>query len=101
MLHIYCPYCGENRDQDEFNAKGEAHISRPLDPMGCTDQQWGDYMFFRKNPRGVHHEMWYHVAGCRKFFNMTRDTVTYRIYETYKMGEQPSVTAESLAGGQS
>jgi sarcosine oxidase subunit delta len=34
-----------------------------------------------------------HAIGCRKFFNMTRDTVTYEIKETYKVGEQPVFSA--------
>jgi len=33
--------------------------------------------------------MWYHAAGCRRFFNVVRDTVTYDIEQTYAMGAQP------------
>ena len=47
-------------------------------------------MFFRDNPRGLHHELWVHAAGCRKYFNVTRHTVTYEILETYLIGEQPA-----------
>jgi len=93
MLHIFCPYCGELRSEEEFHAKGQAHIARPLDPDACSDAEWGEYMFFRDNPRGIHHELWVHAAGCRKYFNATRHTVTYEILETYKVGEKPSVTA--------
>ncbi len=50
-------------------------------------------MFFRDNPRGIHHELWVHAAGCRQYFNATRHTVTYEILETYKIGEKPSVTS--------
>jgi sarcosine oxidase subunit delta len=39
--------------------------------------------------------MWVHAVGCRKFFNVTRHTVSYEILETYNMGEQPSITADS------
>ena len=92
MLHIYCPYCEEMREEEEFSYSGEAHIARPLDPESLTDAEWGDYVFFRTNPCGLHHEMWNHAAGCRRYFNATRDTQTYVIHETYKMGEQPSVT---------
>ncbi|MCY1444408.1 sarcosine oxidase, delta subunit family [compost metagenome] len=53
-------------------------------------------MFFRDNPRGLHHELWVHATGCRKYFNVTRHTVTYEILETYKIGEKPSVTADSV-----
>ena len=89
MLHIYCPHCQEYREEEEFHAKGEAHIARPADPDNTTDEEWGDYLYFRKNPKGVHHEMWVHASGCRKFFNVTRDTLTYKILETYKIGEKP------------
>jgi sarcosine oxidase subunit delta len=94
MLHIYCPYCEEMREEEEFSYSGEAHIVRPKDPKSLTDDEWGDYLFFRTNPRGLHHEMWHHSAGCRRYFNVTRDTRTYRIYETYKIGEKPIVTGE-------
>jgi sarcosine oxidase subunit delta len=93
MLHIFCPYCKETREEDEFRPRGEAHIARPLDPEASSDEAWGDYLFFRKNPRGVHHELWLHAAGCRKYFNATRDTVSYEILETYPIGEQPKIEA--------
>tara|TARA_B100001109_G_scaffold255904_1_gene263179 strand:+ start:120766 stop:121104 length:339 start_codon:yes stop_codon:yes gene_type:complete len=93
MLCIFCPHCGEYREEEEFSARGQAHIKRPEDPEACSDEEWGNYMFFRKNPKGLHHELWVHSAGCGKFFNMTRDTVSYEIKETYKIGEQPSVVA--------
>lgn len=99
MLHIYCPYCGEHREESEFRPKGQAHILRPKDPDNCSDEVWADYLFFRDNPRGLHHEMWLHATGCRKYFNVTRDTVSYEILETYKMGEQPKITAQSRATG--
>ncbi|MGY8822282.1 MAG: sarcosine oxidase subunit delta, partial [Pseudomonadales bacterium] len=57
----------------------------------------GEYLFFRDNPRGIHHELWIHAAGCRQYFNVTRHTVSYEILETYKIGEQPSVTEASFA----
>ena len=75
MLQIYCPYCEELREEEEFSVTGEAHIMRPLDPGALSDEEWGDYLFFRKNPRGRHHEMWNHVAGCRRYFNVTRDKI--------------------------
>jgi sarcosine oxidase subunit delta len=93
MLLIHCPYCEEMREEEEFSPAGQAHIVRPLQPEEISDEQWARYLFFRKNPRGLHHEMWLHAAGCRKYFNATRNTVNYQIMETYKMGQQPSVTA--------
>lgn len=93
MLHIFCPHCGELRSEEEFHCAGQAHIARPLDANACTDAEWGEYMFFRDNPRGLHHELWDHVAGCRQYFNVTRNTETYEILETYKIGEKPKVPA--------
>ena len=95
MFHIYCPWCQEHREEEEFHAKGPAHLARPKDPEACSDEEWGDYLFFRDYPRGVHHELWVHAVGCRKFFNITRNTVTYEILETYKIGEQPGKSVQA------
>ena len=84
---IHCPYCGELRDEQEFSYAGEAHITRPVDPESLSDKEWGDYLFFRKNPRGEHREMWMHTAGCRKFFNVIRNTETYEVLKSYRLGE--------------
>ena len=62
MLNIFCPHCGELRSEEEFHSAGQAHIPRPLDPNACTDAEWGEYLFFRDNPRGIHHELWIHAA---------------------------------------
>ena len=94
MLMIDCPYCGL-RDESEFHYDGEAHIVRPKDPDALSDAEWGDYLFFRKNPRGEHREMWLHSAGCRRYFNAVRDTVTYKFKCTYKIGEQPNQESSS------
>lgn len=89
MLEIYCPYCEESRQEEEFHAAGEAHIQRPPDPDSCSDTEWGNYLYFRNNSRGLHHEMWQHNAGCRKYFYVTRNTLTYEIVESYRIGEAP------------
>ena len=88
MFYIYCPYCQEYRDEQEFNAAGQAQIARPQDADNCSDEQWGRYLYFRKNPCGQHREMWLHAAGCRKYFTLSRDTRTYEINAVYRMGEQ-------------
>jgi heterotetrameric sarcosine oxidase delta subunit len=41
----------------------------------------------RKNTRGLHREQWNHSSGCRRWFNVERDTVTYRINAVYRMGQ--------------
>lgn len=92
MFIIDCPYCGK-RDQTEFSCHGEAHIARPEDPQNLTDEQWGEYIFFRSNTKGMHRERWVHTHGCRRWFNALRNTVTDEIFATYKVGEaQPEVS---------
>ncbi|MCP4389532.1 MAG: sarcosine oxidase subunit delta [Gammaproteobacteria bacterium] len=88
MFLIECPWCGL-RDETEFSCVGEAHIARPLETGKLSDKEWADYLFMRSNPKGAHREQWLHVAGCRRYFNAERDTVSYQISATYKIGEQP------------
>jgi len=88
MLLIECPWCG-HRDESEFSYAGEAHIARPLETDRLSDEDWADYLFMRKNPKGLHREQWLHAAGCRRYFNLERDTATYRISGSYKIGEKP------------
>ena len=88
MLLIECPYCGE-RDESEFQQGGEAHISRPKNPAELSDEEWADYLFMRQNTKGVFLERWVHLHGCRRWFNMARDTVTHEILGVYKMGARP------------
>ena len=90
MLHIRCPYCEEMRSEEEFSNAGEAHIRRPPDPAALSDAEWGDYLHFRKNPRGLHREIWVHTSGCRRYFNVLRDTVSYEILEVYPAGVSES-----------
>jgi len=88
MLLIPCPWCGP-RDEIEFKYGGEAHIARPLEPAALTDAEWADYLFMRKNPKGPHLERWVHGAGCRRWFNVARDTATNRVVGSYRIGEKP------------
>jgi len=88
MLLIPCPWCGE-RDEVEFRYGGEAHISRAPDPAQLSDAAWADYLHMRNNPKGVFDERWVHQAGCRRWFNLLRDTVSHRIIAVYKIGESP------------
>ena len=86
MLIIECPWCGE-RDESEFSYAGEAHINRPLETEKLSDEEWSNYLFMRKNPKGLHREQWNHAAGCRRYFNIESDTVSYRISGSYKIDE--------------
>ena len=88
MFLINCPYCGE-RDQAEFSCGGEAHIERPKNPPDLTDDQWAEYLFLRKNEKGLRYERWNHTFGCRQWFNLARNTATDEILAIYKIGENP------------
>lgn len=88
MFIIKCPYCGE-RDQSEFSHGGEAHIARPEWREDMTDAEWSDFVFLRHNTKGVIAERWVHSAGCGKWFNCLRNSITDEIYGSYKMGEEP------------
>ena len=43
----------------------------------------------RANPKGVLAERWVHAHGCRRWFNLLRDTVSHRILAAYRIGERP------------
>ncbi len=88
MIRVRCPWCGE-RDLTEFHYGGEAHIVRPENPESLTDAEWGEYIFFRTNPKGRHLERWHHRSGCRKWFNAVRNTVSDEFEAVYKIGEAP------------
>lgn len=89
MLLIPCPWCGPRPDS-EFSAGGEAHLVRPADPASLSDEEWGRYLYFRNNAKGLQRERWSHTHGCRRWFNMARDTVTHEIKEVYPMGARPA-----------
>jgi heterotetrameric sarcosine oxidase delta subunit len=91
MLLIECPYCGP-RDEIEFRYGGQAGIATPADPDALDDAAWADYLFMRDNPKGPFAERWCHTAGCRRWFNAVRDTLTNEILVIYRTGEpRPSV----------
>lgn len=75
MLLITCPWCGD-RDEVEFRYGGQARVEHPQDPHALDDRHWGEYLFVRDNPRGPFTERWVHTAGCRRWFDLVRDTVT-------------------------
>ena len=86
MLQIRCPWCGP-RDETEFRYGGQAHVAYPADPAALTDQEWGRYLFVRENPKGPFAERWCHGAGCRRWFNAVRDTLTNEFLRVYRAGE--------------
>jgi heterotetrameric sarcosine oxidase delta subunit len=78
MLLIPCPWCGE-RDETEFSYGGQAEIPYPADPAGLSDEEWARFVFVRDNPKGRLAERWVHTHGCRRWFDVVRDTVTHEI----------------------
>jgi sarcosine oxidase subunit delta len=94
MLLINCPWCGA-RDEIEFHWGGESHVVRPSPPEQVNDKAWGDYLFARRNPKGITLERWVHEAGCRQWFNIVRDTSNHDILAVYRMGEAAPVEFQS------
>lgn len=99
MLQIECPWCGL-RDETEYHYGGQAHVAYPEDPDALSDEEWAQYLFFRDNPKGPFAERWSHSVGCRRWFNVVRDTRTYEILAVYT-GSDPRPDLDSLtaAGG--
>ncbi len=81
MLLIKCPWCGE-RDMVEFTHGGDATKVYPNDPDTATAAEWHDFVYLRDNPQGVHDEYWHHIAGCRQWLKVRRDTTTHDILTT-------------------
>lgn len=75
MLSIPCPWCGE-RDETEFSYGSAAGIAYPQDPAALSDADWAEFLFVRPNPKGALAERWVHTHGCRRWFELVRDTVT-------------------------
>jgi sarcosine oxidase subunit delta len=78
MLAIPCPWCG-HRDETEFRYGGQAGLATPPHPDAVDDAAWADFLYVRDNPKGPFRERWYHRAGCRRWFDVERDTLTYVI----------------------
>ncbi|MFZ5852078.1 MAG: sarcosine oxidase subunit delta [Actinomycetota bacterium] len=78
MLSIPCPWCGP-RDETEFRYGGQAGVAYPARPDAVDDEAWAGYLFFRDNPKGWFTERWVHTAGCRRWFDLRRHTVTSQI----------------------
>jgi len=99
MLLIECPWCG-SRAETEFSCGGEADISRPESPALLSDADWADYLFMRKNTRGWYRELWNHSQGCRQWFVVERNTITYQIAGSSKLAssaESTSLDSENRA----
>jgi heterotetrameric sarcosine oxidase delta subunit len=76
MHRIPCPWCGL-RDEAEFAYGGDATARRPAPDAPLEAFQ--DYVYMRANPRGWHLEWWQHVAGCRQWLKVARNTLSHEI----------------------
>lgn len=76
-MRIACPHCG-TRDVQEFSYLGDAQARRP-DGAAASAEAMARYVYERDNPAGPHRELWQHVAGCRAWLMVTRDTRTHAI----------------------
>ena len=88
MLYIECPWCGF-RDDAEFHYGGEAHIQRPNASQETTDEDFAKYLFLKTNSKGLLLERWSHSSGCRRWFNLLRNTATNEILEVYLITGTP------------
>ncbi len=84
MLSIPCPWCGP-RDEIEFTYGREADVAYPKDPYALSDEEWAKFLFYRDNTMGLLAEQWNHHSGCRRWFKVLRDTVTYDIKASYTL----------------
>jgi len=91
MLLITCPWCGP-RDEIEFHSGGEAGRVRPHVPDELDDTEWANFLFMRRNEKGLRRERWVHALGCRRWFAITRDTVTHDILPD----DAPSLIASDM-----
>jgi heterotetrameric sarcosine oxidase delta subunit len=100
MLKLNCPWCGP-RDETEYHYGGQAHVPYPENPGALTDEQWAEYLFFRDNPKGPFAERWAHSAGCRRWFNVIRDTRSYEVLAVYTNADpRPEIGSAAVPGDQ-
>lgn len=88
MLRVNCPWCGF-REEVEFTCHGEANIFRPNKSDSLNDGDWGEYVFFKENAKGIVLERWEHSSGCRRWFVALRDNVTDNFLGFAKPNDPP------------
>jgi heterotetrameric sarcosine oxidase delta subunit len=82
-MRIECCHCGM-RGNEEFAYLGDATVARPdgdpsLPLEAAARERWHTYVYLRDNPAGPHRELWQHIAGCRAWLVVTRDTRTHEV----------------------
>ncbi len=71
MQRFTCPSCGL-RDEQEFHYLTEP---KPRPNSKVSDGEWGQYLYFENNEKGVHRELYRHICGT--LLVIERDTVTH------------------------
>ncbi len=74
---LCCPHCGR-RPVAEFRYGGENGMGRPNGDEVLDAAMLADRLYAFDNPKGPSREWWQHVAGCRAWFALFRDTATDR-----------------------
>jgi sarcosine oxidase subunit delta len=77
---LSCPHCGR-RPVAEFRYGGENGMGRPHGDEVLDAAALADRLYAFDNPKGPSREWWQHVAGCRAWFALSRDTATDRILD--------------------
>jgi len=75
-LKIPCPHCG-TREYSEFGFGGEVRELESPDRERDFER-----VYLNTNAPGSQLERWFHAYGCRRWFTITRDTVTNQIVDS-------------------
>ncbi len=68
------------RDIHEFVYVGDASLlNRPKWDSEDAEQKFYEYVYLRKNPAGIHQELWFHQQGDRSWLVVSRNTLTHEI----------------------
>ena len=85
MLYLYCPTCERYCDETELTAGGEAHLTRK--DVKSNNGEFHDYLYARKNHKGVIFERWRHAFGCGKWFHVSRCSINNQVFGSYSIRE--------------
>ena len=78
-MYIEHPLLG-SRSIDEFIYYGDASLlKRPFFNHNKILEKFHKYLYLRKNPNGIHSELWFHLYGDRSWLIVERDTKTHEI----------------------
>lgn len=94
MIIIRCPYCREQRTEEELTYGGEADVARPLEPKDVTDHEWTEYLFMRSNAKGLLAEQWCCTLGCGQWFKVWRNSATHEIQEVLRLEHPDGIQSD-------